>query len=360
MTEKVLIGNAELWHGDCRDVLPTLGKFDAVITDPPYGKVKGDFDQNWTTREGMLPDVDLWLDAVVPRMKANATLWWFAWPSLAGRIEAKIADRLNVLAHVVWQKPAPTSQKCRKESLRAPIPATERILMAEHYGADNMALGESGYISKCDDLRGFIFEPLRSYLAEEWRRAGLTARDANEATKTQMAGHWFTTTQWALPTERHYKILRDRANASSLGEFLRRDYESLRRDYEFLRRDYESLRRDYESLRRYFDCQSGDQFSDVWLFPPPRQNHGHPTEKPVQLMAYIVRLSVPAGGVVVDPFMGSGTTGVACAQLGRSFVGIERDQKYFDIACERILRTYSQGSLLSPEQPAQRVQGGLL
>ena len=346
MTQKVVIGSAELWHGDCLDVLPTLGKFDAVITDPPYGKIKGDFDHIWTSRAGMLPDVEVWLDAIVPQMKANATLWWFAWPSLAGRIEAKIADRLNVLAHVVWQKPDPQGQKCRKEVLRAPMPTTERILMAEHYGSDNMALGEPGYMAKCDDLRGFVFEPLRSYLAEEWKRAGLTARDANECTKTQMASHWFTTSQWALPTEKHYQALRDRANASSVGEFLRRDYESLRRDYEF--------------LRRYFDCQSGDQFSDVWLFPKPRQKHGHPTEKPVPLMSYIVRLSVPAGGVVVDPFMGSGTTGVACAQLGRSFVGIERDQRYFDIACERILRTQSQGSLLAPEKPAQRVQGGLL
>jgi len=353
MARKVVIGSAELWHGDCLEVLPTLGRFDAVITDPPYGKVKGDFDNEWTSRDKMLGVVDAWIDAIVPQMKKNATLWWFAWPSLAGRIEAKISDRLNMLAHVVWQKPSPTGQKCSKEALRAPMPTTERILMAEHYGADNMALGESGYIAKCDDLRGFIFEPLRAYLADEWKRAGLTARDANACTNTQMAGHWFTTTQWALPTEKHYKSLRDRANSSSADEFLRRDYESLRRDYE-------SLRRDYESLRRYFDCRSGDQFSDVWLFPPPKTNHGHPTEKPVQLMSYIVRLSVPAGGSVVDPFMGSGTTGVSCAQLGRSFVGIEKDQRYFDTACERISRAQSQGSLLVPEQPAQRVQGGLL
>ena len=333
--EKVVIGNATLYRGDCMDVLPTLPKVDAVITDPPYGKVKGEFDHEWSSRRGMLADVERWIDAIVPTMKANATLWWFAWPSLAGRIEERISRRLNVLSHVVWTKPTATGMKCSKEALRAPMPVTERIIMAEHYGADNMALGESGYATKCDELRGFVFEPIRAYLADEWGRAGLSKRDAEEATGTQMASHWFTTSQWALPTERHYKTLQARANRDG-GSYLRKDYEYLRKDYETLRKDYETLRKDYETLRRHFDCRSGDQFSDVWNFAAPTFNHGHPTEKPVPLMLYIVRLSVRKSGVVLDPFMGSGTTGVAAMNLQRTFIGIEREPKYFDIACKRI------------------------
>jgi site-specific DNA-methyltransferase (adenine-specific) len=351
MAEKVEIGNATLYRGDCMDVLPTLPKVDAVITDPPYGKVKGNFDHEWTNRSGMLADVERWIDAIVPVMKANATLWWFAWPSLAGRIEDRIARRLNVLSHVVWTKPTPHGQKCSKEALRAPMPVTERILMAEHYGADNMAIGESGYAAKCDELRGFVFEPLRAYLSDEWSRAGLSRRDAEEATGTQMASHWFTASQFALPTEKHYKTLQARANRDG-GEYLRKDYEYLRKDYEDLRKDYEDLRKDYEDLRRHFDCRSGDQYSDVWNFAAPKFNHGHPTEKPVPLMLYIVRLSVRKSGVVLDPFMGSGTTGVAAVQMGRKFIGIERDPKYFDIACERIARAQAQGQLLPPEPVA--------
>lgn len=65
--------------------------------------------------------------------------------------------------------------------------------------------------------------------------------------------------------------------------------------------------------------------------------HGiHPTEKPVSLMAEIIGLFSNPGDLICDPFMGSGTTGVACIKRGRRFVGIERDPKYFDIACERI------------------------
>ena len=333
--QPVIIGNATLYLGDCMDILPTLPKVDAVITDPPYGKVKGDFDHEWTNRAAMLKDVDGWLDAIVPQLKANATLWWFAWPSLAGRIEARIAERLNLLSHVVWEKPTATGQKTSKEALRAPMPVTERIIMAEHYGADNMALGESGYQAKCDELRGFVFEPLRAYLAGEWDRAGLTRKDAEVATSTQMAGHWFSKVQWVLPTEKHYQTLRERANRDG-GQYLRREYEYLRREYEDLRREYEDLRREYEDLRRWFDCRAGDQFTDIWRFPACREKWEHPTRKPVDLMRYIVRLSVRPGRAALDPFMGSGTTGVAAVQMGRKFIGIEREPKYFDIACKRI------------------------
>lgn len=65
-------------------------------------------------------------------------------------------------------------------------------------------------------------------------------------------------------------------------------------------------------------------------------NNNHPTVKPVKLMEYLVRLVTPRGGVVLDPFMGSGTTGVACRNLGFCFIGIEKEKEYFDIAKERI------------------------
>jgi DNA modification methylase len=68
----------------------------------------------------------------------------------------------------------------------------------------------------------------------------------------------------------------------------------------------------------------------------------------------------PDALTVCDPFMGSGTTGVACAQLGKAFTGIERERKYFDIACERIARAQAQGTLLPLHEPAaEAVQHGL-
>lgn len=78
------------------------------------------------------------------------------------------------------------------------------------------------------------------------------------------------------------------------------------------------------------------------------QNNNHPTEKPVGLMERFVEYT---DGVICDPFMGSGTTGVAAMQMGRSFVGIEREEKYFDIACRRIEDAQRQVSLFE-QSPA--------
>lgn len=64
--------------------------------------------------------------------------------------------------------------------------------------------------------------------------------------------------------------------------------------------------------------------------------HGHPAEKPVALVEWLIDACLPRGGTVLDPFMGSGTTGEACLNKGCDFIGIELDNKYFDMASERI------------------------
>lgn len=82
----------------------------------------------------------------------------------------------------------------------------------------------------------------------------------------------------------------------------------------------------------------------------------HPTQKPVELMQWCIdQVGIPR--TVLDPFMGSGTTGVAAVQMGRKFIGIEREPKYFDIACERIERAASQGMLFTepPKKTAEQV-----
>lgn len=78
----------------------------------------------------------------------------------------------------------------------------------------------------------------------------------------------------------------------------------------------------------------------------PRDDQ-HPNIKPTELVERFIRQHTGQNGVVCDPFMGSGTAGVACANLGRKFVGIEIERKYFDIACERIAAAYAQGRLFA-------------
>jgi site-specific DNA-methyltransferase (adenine-specific) len=75
----------------------------------------------------------------------------------------------------------------------------------------------------------------------------------------------------------------------------------------------------------------------------------HPTQKPVALMQWCLGF-LPDAITILDPFMGSGTTGVACANLGRHFIGIEIEPKYFDIACRRIVDSYKQPRLFEDEK----------
>jgi site-specific DNA-methyltransferase (adenine-specific) len=88
----------------------------------------------------------------------------------------------------------------------------------------------------------------------------------------------------------------------------------------------------------------------VRVFDGPRSDPGreHPTQKPLSLMSWCV--SKTKGSTILDPFMGSGTTGVAAIQMGRKFIGIEREPKYFDIACERIEQASKQVDMFV-EQP---------
>jgi hypothetical protein len=82
---------------------------------------------------------------------------------------------------------------------------------------------------------------------------------------------------------------------------------------------------------------------------------GHPCSRNVEHMIWVVRWFSDQWESVLDPFMGSGTTGVACAKLGRKFIGIEIEPKYFDIACRRIDEAYKQGDFFI-ERPAPAKQ----
>ena len=88
---------------------------------------------------------------------------------------------------------------------------------------------------------------------------------------------------------------------------------------------------------------------------------GHPCPKPLRWMLWAVNKCSLPGQAVLDPFMGSGTTGMACARLGRAFIGIEKEQSYFDIACRRVEQTYRQRDLfIEPSATAKAKQEAML
>jgi len=96
--------------------------------------------------------------------------------------------------------------------------------------------------------------------------------------------------------------------------------------------------------------------NDVIIAPRTGNEH-HPTEKPVQLMLAVLEWTE---GLVLDPFCGSGTTGVAAVRLGRPFVGVELDPKHFDTACRRLERAASRPDMFAAARPAKAQQEALL
>ena len=194
MVDPVIIGNATLYLGDCREILPHLPKVDACITDPPYGIGFAAQPTKWQRRAGKKPEG--WDDAVVDAV--------IGLPELAPSI--------------IW----------------------------------------GGNYYDLPQTRGWL--------------------------------SWFKPD--APPSMAHFELA------------------------------WTSFDRNARQL-------------SVSIGETNPERVGHPTQKPLRLMEWCLSF-VPEAKTILDPFMGSGTTGVACMNLGRSFIGIEMEVKYFDIACRRI------------------------
>ena len=321
----------DLRHGDCLEVMREMpdNSIDLIATDPPYFKVKGEgWDRQWDKPHQFLA----WMGELCEQwqriLRPNGSLYVFASPQMRARVELKVGEWFSCLPSITWVKSAGWHAKSSKEQARSFVPQTEAIIFAEHFNADNVAKGEAGYQAKCDELRGFVFEPLRAYICGEFERAGMMNTAGKIAANvacgfSASAGgmasrHYFSRSQWCLPTEKHYHAMRDLLNNSG-GDYLRREY---------------------EDLRRPFSVTADVPYTDVWTFKTVQAYKGkHPCEKPLEMMEHIVRASSREGATVLDCFMGGGSTGVACKNLGRKFIGIEKDADYFAAAKNRIEST---------------------
>jgi site-specific DNA-methyltransferase (adenine-specific) len=113
---------------------------------------------------------------------------------------------------------------------------------------------------------------------------------------------------------------------------LKEEYKKLKVEYEKLREEYEKERYTFNNSRVKDDLRGN---SNVWLYPPSKKN-GHITPKPTVLLENIIKHSSNKGDTVLDCFMGSGSVGIACINTNRKFIGIEKDDNYFEIAKKRI------------------------
>jgi site-specific DNA-methyltransferase (adenine-specific) len=317
-----------LIHGDCLEAMRGISdeSIDLVIADPPYNIRKAEWDN--------IPDYlqwsELWIAAASRCLKRQGAFWCFHSRPLVLSSIANIIERYGrgLKNWIVWDKynDSPLSVKyvMNRTKIGRPDGNNKRTFDsdAEHivYHAD-----EGDWTKQTDKNRGFIFEPLRAYLDGERKRAGVDKVACNVAcgfspSSGGMASrHYFSRSQWCFPTEEHYNLLQILFNAGRGNEYLTRSYDEFRREYEYLRPTF----------------NNPGKVSSVWQFPPAI-SCGHPTTKPLGLMERIIETTTNEGDVVLDPFMGSGTSGVACKNLNRNFVGVEIDVGYFKVAEERI------------------------
>lgn len=180
MTEvRINEGKFTLANADCLQYLKGLNNntVDLIVTDPPYYQVKKDaWDNQWSSEAEFLS----WLDDVLLEcwrvLKSSGSLYLFCSDRLAAKTEVLIGNRFNVLNHIVWRKENGIHKRHRKEGLRRYVGQTERIIFAEHYGAEGFAKGSSGYSEKCQGLKGDVFSPLISYFKDAKEKAGISSK----------------------------------------------------------------------------------------------------------------------------------------------------------------------------------------
>jgi len=295
-----------------------------IHADPPYGmgKEKDGVENDNLYRENLDAFQMEWWRAIRPHTEDNgsAYIWgnapdlWRLW-YVGGLAKS---ERLTFRNEIVWRDPSGVSWgKDGMSGLRQFAPDGERCLF--------FMLGEQGFNNNADNYwEGW--EPIRSYLESEMKKTGWSVKDLNRITGTQMAGHWVTKSQWSLITDEHYAKIQKAA----------RDHDAFKRDHDALKRDHDALKRDFYATRSFFDC-SHDKMTDIWEFPRVTgdERHGHATPKPVPMICRAIKSSTPAGGTVYEPFSGSGTTLIACEQLGRKCRAIEISPAYVAVAIQR-------------------------
>jgi len=301
-------------------------KAQLIHADPPYGMGKEkDGVQNDNLYGDKLDAFQMaWWRAFRPHAEDNASayIWgnaeglWRLW--FIGGLSA--SERLTLRNEIVWDKGG-AGFGVGTESQRCYFPE-ERCLF--------FMIGEQGFNNNADNYWDG-WEPIRSYLETEMNKCG-GAKNWKAALGNQMGGHYFTKSQWCFPTEEAYKKLQ----AFGKGNAFKREHDELKREHDELKREHDELKREFYGTRAYFD-NTHENMTDVWEFNrvTGEERHGHATPKPIEMMARAIKSSTQDGGLLIEPFLGSGSTLIAAEQLGRKCYGMEISPAYCDVIVQR-------------------------
>lgn len=308
----------ELWHGDCLELMGELpdGSVDLVLTDPPYGILRtyGGSNDAHTMRNGDKLGI-----------KANADVGWDVPPDM-GEVFRAFARVLRRGGQAVVFSMEPLTSSLRT----MPMPGGLRFARPMYWKKNNAAAFQNANrspLSIVEDIslftRSAAYGDARSAAHEyfirvhEWIGESVARVNAGCGFRRNVLSHVFTrSVQFEFPTEATYRRLVEAYRVDTMPGFL--PYEALR------------AMRAQHSDSRTFNLPDGCR-SVTNLFDWPVVRGGiHPTQKPVGLMAALIEIFSREGDTVLDPFAGGGSTGEACMALGRRFIGIEKNDVFFD------------------------------
>jgi len=313
----------KLLKGDClieSDKIES-GSVDLILTDLPYGTMEGQ-SSSGIYHQGK--EKHEW-DNIIPTNKImeianrilhkNGKMILFAQEPFTNKLMNSAIPNLPFNYRAIWLKDTLGSFMRSKKAL---LYKTEDILI----------------YSKNHDTEAI--HELRPYFKLVMDFIGLNIKQINSKLGHRRAEHTFyiDSTQYGLCTYKTYIELIDVFNIHKMDGF---------KTFTELKEIDDKFKQRFAST---FNLKEGDKYkSNIFEFKRDRDNY-HPTQKPILLLEDLIKTFSNENDLVVDLTMGSGSTGVACKNLGRKFIGIEMDDKYFDIAKKRIEDTVVEKGLI--------------
>lgn len=310
----------ELYNGDCLEILKSIPdkSVNLVLIDPPYNIGKDKWDK-WKTVEDYVEFMGKVFLEIQRVLKDNGSFYFFHNDFLQ---IVELQNWINKNTDFIFKQLLVWNKRFNEASNKGFLDGFIEVDKLRNY--QKMVeyclfytfQDESGFKKVKEDLNNFT--TLRQYFKDIQNYLGLNKKQIIDMIG-QKADHCFrhSSSQWDLPTSETYNQLID--------VFKINEYEGFK--------EYEELRQEYEELRYTFNNQ---KIHHSVMNYEIAKKQGHVTPKNTDMLEYLIKTSSNENDIVLDCFMGSGSTGVACMNTNRKFIGIELDKVYFDVAKNRI------------------------
>ena len=316
------MSDVKLIHGDCliENKQIESGSVDLILTDLPYGTmIRSD-----ETHKKMYGKIDKWDFSIEPKkiyeianriLRKNGKMVLFSQEPYTTKLVKDAIPNIPFSYRAIWEK---DNFSVALGVNKAMVGFYEDILV----------------FSKIHPKHDFAgAHPLREYFKQMREYIKATTKEINNTLGNVMSSHYFTSgAQFSIPVERDYNKLVQAYRIDSMEGF--RPFAEVKAiDTEYRQNMIKEMTEQYPST---FNLWEGNKYKSNILKYKKDYNGYHPTQKPVLLLEDLVKTFSNEGDLVVDLTMGSGSTGVACKNTNRSFIGIEKDENYFKIAEQRI------------------------